>query len=241
MNTEPVHTNLPTNLSDESEFKFSSPNIRLNFIRKVYLILSAQLIFTAGSITYTATNENSVVFFKNSIGLLNVSLVVYLICTYSLFCYRSVARSVPINYILLAICTMAMSFSVCFSVAFAEPMLVLIAGVLTATVVVALTIYAFTTKTDFTLCGGLLFVCGLLFIFGTLLGLLIPGKGYQILMSCLGCVLFGVYLIFDTQLVVGGKNYQLEIDDYVIGALCLYIDIVRLFLEILRLLQLTRN
>lgn len=46
---------------------------------------------------------------------------------------------------------------------------VIIALILTATVVVALTLYAIFTKTDFTMCGGLLFIlCLLLIMIGLL-------------------------------------------------------------------------
>ncbi len=36
---------------------------------------------------------------------------------------------------------------------------------------------------------------------------------------------------------MGGKKYELELDEYVVGALMLYVDIIALFLEILKLLS----
>ena len=62
-------------------------------------------------------------------------------------------------------------------------------------------------------------------------------KPFDLVIGCISVVLFGIYLIYDIQLIVGGKRYQLEIDDYIIGALALYIDIIRIFIEILRILQ----
>jgi FtsH-binding integral membrane protein len=47
---------------------------------------------------------------------------------------------------------------------------------------------------------------------------------------------FGFYLIYDTQLIVGGKRYELDYDDYIIGALMIYIDIIALFVELLQIL-----
>lgn len=43
-------------------------------------------------------------------------------------------------------------------------------------------------------------------------------------------ILYGFYLIYDTQLIIGGRHSELEIDDYIIGALIIYIDIIVLFL-----------
>ena len=53
------------------------------------------------------------------------------------------------------------------------------------------------------------------------------------MIATLGVFLFGVYLIFDTQLIMGGKRYELSIDDYVVGALILYLDIIMIFLYLL--------
>jgi FtsH-binding integral membrane protein len=48
--------------------------------------------------------------------------------------------------------------------------------------------------------------------------------------------IYSIYLIIDTQLILGGKNAELTMDNYVLGAVLLYIDIVQLFLQILRIL-----
>lgn len=56
------------------------------------------------------------------------------------------------------------------------------------------------------------------------------------LYCALGAAVFGIYLVIDTQLIFGGGRYSLSMDDYVAGALILYIDIVQIFLYILQLL-----
>jgi protein lifeguard len=43
-------------------------------------------------------------------------------------------------------------------------------------------------------------------------------------------------LIIDTQLILGGKNVELTMDNFVLGAVILYIDIVQLFIEILKII-----
>jgi FtsH-binding integral membrane protein len=47
---------------------------------------------------------------------------------------------------------------------------------------------------------------------------------------------YSVYLIIDTQLIFGGKNVELTLDNYILGAALLYIDIIQLFLQILKIL-----
>ncbi len=100
-----------------------------------------------------------------------------------------------------------------------------------------LTIYAILTPNDFTTGFGILIAVIAPFVmFGVFCGIAwIPVL--HALYCCLGCVLFGIYLVIDTQLIVGGGRYELSLDDYVAGALMLYIDIIQIFLYILSLLS----
>jgi len=52
-----------------------------------------------------------------------------------------------------------------------------------------------------------------------------------------GAVLYGFYLIYDTQILIGGKKKELSMDDYILGAMLLYMDIIALFLRILKILN----
>ena len=63
-----------------------------------------------------------------------------------------------------------------------------------------------------------------------------PSHIGQMIYAAIGALLFSVYLIFDTQMIIGGKrDYELSVDDYVPAAISLYIDIVQLFIYILQL------
>lgn len=47
---------------------------------------------------------------------------------------------------------------------------------------------------------------------------------------------YSIYLIIDTQLIFGGKNHELSLDNYIMGAAMLYIDIIQIFLQFLKIL-----
>jgi len=113
---------------------------------------------------------------------------------------------------------------------------ILLAVVATAILVGGLTIYAMVTETDFTDMGGYLF-CALmvLFIFGIFV-MFFPFPFMHKVYCCLGILVFSFYLIYDTQMITGQGEIQLGVDEYVFGALQLYIDIIQLFLFILQLL-----
>ena len=56
-------------------------------------------------------------------------------------------------------------------------------------------------------------------------------------MSTLGSIIMSLFIVHDTQLIVGGKHRKAQLDtkDYVMGAMTLYLDIANLFLMLLRL------
>ena len=54
-----------------------------------------------------------------------------------------------------------------------------------------------------------------------------------------GAALFGVYIVHDVQLIAGGAHtsVQLSPDEYVAGAIAVYLDVINLFIYILQLLN----
>ena len=217
--------------------------VRIGFIKKVYAILSCQLLLTSLFVTMTFS-DSMAKFFVENIGILWACLGVSLIIAITLICFKSVARTVPTNYILLGIWTFCESWMVATCASLYDPTTVFIAACLTAAVTCALTVYACTTKTNFTFCGGMLFAGTCLML---LLGIffLIFGMGsynsptfkvINILYCGLGVFIYSIYLIYDTQLVMGKFGIEYSIDDYVVAAMMIYIDIIQLFLYILRIL-----
>lgn len=100
-----------------------------------------------------------------------------------------------------------------------------------------LTVFACTTKIDFTACWGIAFVLGgSLLMFG-IFAIVLRSDFLYLMYISFGIIVYGFYLLIDTQLVCGGKTWQLSEDDYIIGALILYMDIIVLFIKILSLLS----
>merc|ERR1712110_596495 len=73
---------------------------RKGFIRKVYCILSSQLVMTAGAVVTSLYYQPYRQLLAQSTGLFILMFVVGLVCMYALGCYRQVARTVPVNYLL---------------------------------------------------------------------------------------------------------------------------------------------
>jgi len=214
-----------------------SENSRMGFIRKVMGILCAQLVFTAAGVVFSVVYSNELeYFFATNSYLLWMALTVNIICMYALGCYRSIARNVPTNYILLGIFTATMTFIAMAVTCQYEGESILIAAVITAMAVIGLMFYAVTTKRDFTLCGALMWAFVLISMSCLFLSFIFRNRVFQIIISGIAIVMVCFYIVLDTQLIIGNKRNSLEVDEYIFAAMMLYVDIVRLFLEILRIL-----
>jgi len=121
-------------------------------------------------------------------------------------------------------------------------LIVLMAAIMTLGIVVSVTAYALITKEDFTIKWGLIVVVAFSMLLLAIFGLFWPTNSFLYTLYCwLGVVLFGIYLIIDTQMILGGKRIQLTVDEYVAAAMLLYIDIIQIFLYIFVRSQLTKQ
>mmetsp|Transcript_4483 Transcript_4483/g.12349 ORF Transcript_4483/g.12349 Transcript_4483/m.12349 type:complete len:246 (+) Transcript_4483:87-824(+) len=210
---------------------------RRNFVRKVYATVGVQLAATAAIAAPIAAASDG--WLEAHAGLLFASTFGFLLMIPILFCCgASLMRKHPSNLIILAGFTVFEAISVGFMCAMYEAQSVVLCLGATAAVAGALTVFAMTTERDLTGMGGYLQAGSLgLFIFG-LVGLFLGAPMLQMLYAFFGAILVSGHIVYDTQLVLGGKHQKKKfgIDDYALAALALYMDLVRLFLFLLRLL-----
>ncbi|XP_049513756.1 protein lifeguard 1-like [Dermacentor silvarum] len=115
----------------------------------------------------------------------------------------------------------------------------MMAAGITATVFILLTIFAMQTAIDFTVYTGVAFVFLILLMIFGLVAMLFPTRLLQMVYACAGAGLFSFYILIDTQLIMGGESRACQIspEDYITGALMLYLDIMNLFVYILQILR----
>lgn len=114
---------------------------------------------------------------------------------------------------------------------------VLIAAGICAVVCFGLTIFAFQTKWDFTACGSVLFVSLCVLIIFGILAAISPGNILHTVYASLGALLFSFYLVYDTQMMLGGNHkFSISPEDYIFAALAIYLDVIQLFVRILLIL-----
>lgn len=213
-------------------------DVRSGFIRKVYSIMFAQLLvtFLAALLTMMVVPLKGWVV-AHQLPLLISSGIGLLLTTILMLCMSRVLRNFPWNYILLAVFTALMTLTVSAIVAPFDMKVVLLALGGTLIITGGLTLFACQTKYDFTCATSTMFVLTLvLFCFG--LFSLFLGTWAKVLYSTLALALFSMWLVIDTQLILGGKrSCVFTEDDYILAAISLYTDIVNIFLELHYLLR----
>ena len=220
----------------------ASKSDRQGFVKKVYGILATQLVVTFGFVALAKSNPEIEYWLVNSWMLFYPVLFLQIAISCVISCCTSVARRTPHNYILLTCFTLCWTYLIGFICAFYPAEIVLSAAGMTAMISVAISIFACVTDFDFTeacgpfICMGLLLVMCVSLICSILSMIFFTFAQAWYPWACGLCVIiYGLFLLCDTQMIVGGGRYELSIDDYVLGAMMLYIDIIMLFLKLLEI------
>ncbi|KAJ8255274.1 hypothetical protein GJAV_G00203030 [Gymnothorax javanicus] len=243
----PVMPVMPIPLSgegDEEGFAASggwdSKTVRHTFIRKVYLILAAQLAVTVGIVAVFTFVHPVQKFVKDYPAVYWVSYAVYFITHMVLVCCKGPRRRHPWNLILLAIFTLAMSYMAGTISSYYSTKAVFLALGITVIVCIIVTVFCFQTKVDFTSCGGLFSVLGIVvFVTGIITAIVLSFKyipWLHMLYAAIGAIAFTLFLAYHTQLLIGNRKHSISPEEYVFGALSIYVDIIQIFLFLLQII-----
>lgn len=228
--------------SDIKGFDFTEKTIRHGFIRKVYSILMCQLSITVGMIALFLFHAPTHKFVMAHQELFWISFIVTLVMIICMACCTSLRRKAPLNFIFLFLFTIAESFLLATAASTYSSVEVLLAVGITAVVCLALTLFAFQTKFDFTALNSILFVAMIVFLLFGIIAMIWKGKIITLVYASLGALLFSVYLVFDTQMMMGG-NHKVSIspEEYIFAALTLYLDVINIFIYILTIIGVSRD
>ncbi|KAM8981329.1 protein lifeguard 2 isoform 2-T2 [Sarcophilus harrisii] len=208
-------------------FSWDDPNVRRIFVRKVYSILMIQLLMTVGVVALFTFCEPVKMYVQSNPAWYWASYAVFFMTYLILACCSGPRRYFPWNLILLSIFTLSMAYLTGMLSSYYNTKSVLLCLGITALVCLSVTLFSFQTKFDFTSCQGILFVLLMVMFFsGILLAIILP---------------FQYFLAFDTQLLMGNRRYSLSPEEYIFGALNIYLDIVYIFSFFLQLFGTNRD
>jgi FtsH-binding integral membrane protein len=227
--------NLPDDFKFGGSVAEATTDIRNQFIRKVYAILTVQLLATAAVSSLSFMSEGYKTFIQTHIGLAYLSIFGSLVFLGLTWWKR---MSYPTNLIFLSGFTLAEAYSISLIVSLYDSRTVLLAVVLTGAIFVFLTLFACQSKYDFSswqpyLFGGV----WALIMFGLVAAFMPYNSTAELVYGLIGSLIFSAYVLVDTQLIMRRHHVEEEIA----AAISLYLDIINLFLSILRILNSQNN
>ncbi|KRX56354.1 Protein lifeguard 1 [Trichinella sp. T9] len=226
-------------------FGFSDKSIRQGFIRKVFLILTAQLMVVTAMVAMFTYNDGVKGFVRRNLWTHWLALVTFLVTYIVIGCCNNVRRRYPGNIICLAVLTLALGYITGTTASFYDSQTVILAILICCLCCGAVVIFSMQTKYDFTACLGVVFMLSMgLFLFGilaTIFTLAFRAPIVHVVYAGFAAVIFLIYLAIDVQMVVGGKRFEISPEDYVFAAVQLLVDIVYIFLYLLEIIGYSKN
>lgn len=224
--------NLPDDFKYSSNVASCELSIRNMFLRKVYSLLSVQILGTLFVGVLIKCNQGVQLWCMNNMWLFLVSMI----SSFGfLFLTLFKARSYPYNLFFLGGFTLSEAYLIGFASSLTETDALVQAIIITFVVFIGLTLFAFQTKYDFISWQGSLYMAlwGLIGLGFILMFFPLQSSVMELIYALGGCIIFSLYVVIDTQRIMKTCN----LDDEIPAAMQLYMDILNLFLFILRLLD----
>ncbi|XP_020290082.1 protein lifeguard 4-like [Pseudomyrmex gracilis] len=208
--------------------------IRMGFLRKVYGLLSIQLLMTFAIGAVFILNSSVKLYVQENSWTIGLAFFSTLGILIALMIKR---KDHPANLILLGAFTLTQAYTVGVMVSMFEVTIVLEALFITLTVVLGLTAYTFQSKRDFSFLGFGLFIGLWCLLLGGLFQIFLQSTAMELAISVGGAILFCLFIVFDTQAIM----HNLSPEEYILATINLYLDIINLFLHILRALAISKQ
>lgn len=198
-----------------------------------------QLFVTIIIVSVIVSSFDASLWLRENIWVVILCMFLSLTLMIAIACCPSLGRRFPCNFILLGVITLCQSILLTVICWFYRTEDILIAMGITLGIFVVLTIFAIQTKIDFTVCTGFLLIAFLLLMVIGIVAIFFKDRLLHIIYSSLCVLVLSMAIVIDTQLMLIGKHSQsFGPKDYVVAALTLYVDIINLFIHVLRLLGL---
>lgn len=147
-------------------------------------------------------------------------------------------KSYPTNLLFLGGFTAMEAYSISVIVSFTDSKIVVEAALFTLGIFIALTLFACQSKYDFTSWVPYLFgALWVLILFGFMNMFFPYNSKVELVYGIVAALIFSGYILVDTQMIM--RHYHVE--EEIAAAISLYLDIINLFLAILRILNSQNN
>ncbi|XP_076380475.1 protein lifeguard 3-like isoform X2 [Megalopta genalis] len=224
---------------------FKHEEVRRSFIRKVFLILTLQLIFTAAVIAIFLFVDAAKKFMILHWWIWIIAFICFTISYCTVACSERARRTPPFNYIWLCKLTLALSYLAAFASVTYEIEIILMSLGMTSAITFGIGLLATFSKFDLTMRTGLMMIVGLASILGIVVIMIVLIFTYirvlHIVISVIGMIVLSMYLYFDVQTIMGGRRIEVQPNEVIFATVQIYVDIVLLYQYVLMFMGLMHN
>ncbi|HYE15956.1 MAG TPA: Bax inhibitor-1 family protein [Pyrinomonadaceae bacterium] len=207
---------------------------RMSFVRKVYALFFAATFFAIGGVALGlsirpllrfAFEHPFIMLFAMLGGVMGAQAVrhVPVVNLLALFGFTTLTGVVISPLIAVVLMT--------------NPGSILAAGVMTVAIFGGLTAYVFISKKDFSFMRGMVTVGLIVVVVASLLNMFVMSSALGFAVAAAALLLFSGFVLYDTSNII--RRYP--VNEYVAGALSLYLDAFNIFLALLRILNAGRR
>ncbi|XP_008297455.1 protein lifeguard 1 [Stegastes partitus] len=216
-----------------SSSSFDDRTVRRGFIRKVFSIVTLQLLFTFSVVcvfTFSSEVKKAV---QDNLWVYFSSFIIFLVVALVLSLCKSFRRRHPWNIVGLVVVTLSLSYMVGTVASFHNTIAVVVTMGVTLAISVAIIAFSAQTRYDFTYCYGFMLILAVDVIMFGFFCTFYYSYVAEVAYGCLGALFFSMFLMIDCQLLMGTFSYRLDPEEYISAALTIYLDIVLIFLYLL--------
>lgn len=226
--------------AEDGSYKYEPPSttsypsleagIRMAFVRKVYAVLTIQLLVTIMLAAIPMFHQPTRQFMLQSPGLVMLAGILGLVLIFVLQCVRRVH---PWNIVIVTLFTLCEAYVISACTLTVNAVAVGEAALMTLGIFLALTLYTCNSKRDFSGMGAGLFAALVGFLIATIIGIFISSSLMHTVLAAAGAILFSLFIVYDTDRILN----RTDLDDWAGAAIELYLDVINLFINLLALLR----
>jgi modulator of FtsH protease len=208
----------------------ASVSDRIAFIRRVYALFFAATLFAIGGALLGLTFPPLMIFAAEH------PIIMFIVMIGGVIGAQAVRHVPGVNLAALfgfTTLTGVIISPVLYVIGRSNPGSILQAGVMTVAIFGGLTVYVFVSRRDFSFLRGMVTVGLVVVIVAGLINIFVGSLGLGFALSAAALLLFAGFVLYDTSNII----HRYPTNEYVAGALSLYLDAFNIFLALLRILN----
>ncbi len=207
---------------------------RMSFIRKVYALFFAATVFAVGGVALGLSFPPLMLYAARHPFIMLIVMMGGVMGAQAVRHVRGVNLFALFGFTTLT--GVIISPLIAFTMA-DNPSSILAAGVLTVGIFGGLTAYVFVSKRDFSFLRGMVTVGLIVVVLAALVNMFVVSSAFGFAIAAASLLLFSGFVLYDTSNII--RRYPTN--EYVQGALSLYLDAFNIFLALLRILNAGRR